>query len=204
MKTMQEIERRLMAEFTTETLMGNDVDISNMPNYSDDINTCMLQEQYSHWCVTTKKLLLSDTVEPYSTQGRFASLMKTSMKSYAKNRENRCNQAMKYLYDESDIQILVQQISMLAKYTHYKDAPDFDQIPREMRSKSLDPEYVSISIALYVVFTILVNPNIRIDQYNELFIKVWFDYYENWIVRDLMLKMRGNAAKQDFAGVLIS
>ena len=203
MKTVKEIEQRLMAEFTIESMMGNQVDIQNMPSYSEDLNLRMMQEQYAHWCVATKKLLLSDTVEPFSMQGRFASMMKSYMTDYANNGDNRYNQAMKYLYSETDKDILVQQISMLAKYSHYKDAEDFNGIPRELQSKSLDPESVSVSIALYVVFTILVNPNIQTSLYNELFIKVWFNYYENWMARELMFKMRGNATKQDFAGVLL-
>lgn len=92
---------------------------------------------------------------------------------------------------------------MLAKYSHYKDLPDLNNVPQEYRSKSLDPESVSVSIALYVIFTILVNPSIKPEQYNELFIKVWFNYYENWMSRELMFKMRGNATKQDFSGILL-
>ena len=203
MKTVKEIGQRLMAEFTIESMMGNQVDIQNMPSYSEDLNLRMMQEQYAHWCVVTKKLLLSDTVEPFSTQGRFSSMMKSYMTDYANNGDNRYNQAMKYLYNETNKDILVQQISMLAKYSHYKDAEDFNGIPRELQSKSLNPESVSVSIALYVVVTILVNHNIQTSLYNELFIKVWFNYYENWMARELMFKMRGNATKQDFAGVLL-
>lgn len=203
MKTMQDIERRLMADFTVESMMGNTVNVSDLPSYSDDFNLRMMQEQYAHWCVATKKLLLTDMVEPHSMQGRFAGMMKRYLVNYANDAGNRTNQAMKYLYDDSRTDILVQQISMLAKYAHYKDADDINTIPSELRSKSLDPESVSVSIALYAVFTILVNPNVSVEQYNELFTRVWFNYYENWMARELMFKMRGNATKRDFAGVLL-
>ena len=203
MKTMQDIERRLMADFTVESMMGNTVNVSDLPSYSDDFNLRMMQEQYAHWCVATNKLLLTDMVEPHSMQGRFAGMMKRYLVNYANDAGNRTNQAMKYLYDDSRTDILVQQISMLAKYAHYKDADDINTIPSELRSKSLDPESVSVSIALYVVFTILVNPNVSVEQYNELFTRVWFNYYENWMARELMFKMRGNATKRDFAGVLL-
>ena len=203
MKSMQEIELRLMGEFTVESMMGNQIDIDEMPTYSEDFNLRMMQEQYAHWCVATKKLLTSDAVEPFSTMGRFASIMKAYMTDYASKGTNRTNQAMKYLYSETDHNILVHQISMLAKYAHYKDVADFNDIPQKLRSKSLDPESVSVSIALYVVFTILVNPNIKPEQYNELFVKAWFDYYKNWMSRELMFKMRGNSTKQNFAGVLL-
>lgn len=162
-----------------------------------------MQEQYAHWCIASKKLLLADTVDPKSLEGRFASMMKTYMISYAIDETNKSNQAMKYFYCEDDTGILVQQISMLAKYAHYKDAVNFNNIPEEMRRKSLDPESVCVSIGLYVLFTILVNSNLTIDQYNELFTQTWFNYYENWMARELMFQMRGNATKQDFAGVLI-
>lgn len=204
MKTMQDIERRLMAEFTVESMMGNTVNVSDLPSYSDDFNLRMMQEQYAHWCVATKKLFLSDMVEPQSMQGRFAGMMKRYLVNYANDADNRTNQAMKYLYDDSRTDILVQQISMLAKYSHYKDAVDFNEIPQELRNKSLDPESVSVSIAMYVIFTILVNPYVAVSDYNKLFTLVWFNYYENWMARELIFKMRGNATKLDFSGVLLS
>ena len=203
MKSMQDIEHRLMDEFTIETMMGNSIDVKKMPEYSEDSNVQMMQEQYAHWCIASKKLLLADTVDSKSLEGRFASMMKTYMIGYAIDETHNSNQAMKYLYYEDDTGILVQQISMLAKYAHYKDAVDFNSIPEEMRRKSLDPGSVCVSIGLYVLFTILVNTNLAIDQYNELFTQSWFNYYENWMARELMFQMRGNATKQDFAGVLI-
>ena len=203
MKSMQDIEHRLMAEFTIETMMGNSIDVKKMPEYSEDSNVQMMQEQYAHWCIASKKLLLADTVDSKYLEGRFASMMKTYMIGYAIDETHNSNQAMKYLYYEDDTGILVQQISMLAKYAHYKDAVDFNSIPEEMRRKSLAPGSVCVSIGLYVLFTILVNTNLAIDQYNELFTQSWFNYYENWMARELMFQMRGNATKQDFAGVLI-
>ena len=203
MKSMQDIEHGLMAEFTIETMMGNSIDVKKMPEYSEDSNVQMMQEQYAHWCIASKKLLLADTVDSKSLEGRFASMMKTYMIGYAIDETHNANQAMKYLFYEDDTGILVQQISMLAKYAHYKDAVDFNSIPEEMRRKSLDPGSVCVSIGLYVLFTILVNTNLAIDQYNELFTQSWFNYYENWMARELMFQMRGNATKQDFAGVLI-
>ena len=203
MKSMQDIEHRLMAEFTIETMMGNSIDVKKMPEYSEDSNVQMMQEQYAHWCIASKKLLLADTVDSKSLEGRFASMMKQYMINYASEGLHKTNQAMKYLYHEDEMGILVHQISMLAKYAHYKDANDFNDIPEEMRRKSLDPESVCVSIGLYVLFTILVNSYLSIDQYNNLFTQSWFNYYENWMARELMFKMRGNAIKHDFAGVLI-
>ena len=38
MKSMQEIERRLMAEFTVEVMTGNSIDVQELTGYSDDFN----------------------------------------------------------------------------------------------------------------------------------------------------------------------
>ena len=203
MKLMQEIERKLMAEFTIETLMGNSIDVQELPNYSEELNVQMMQEQYAYWCLASKKFLLADILEPNSIEGLFASMMKQYMIDYASDETHVSNLAMKCLYSESDMPILVQQISMLAKYAHYKDAVDFKNISKEMKRKSLAPESVCVSIGLYVLFTILVNSYFTIAQYNNLFTQIWFNYYENWLVRELMFKMRGNATKHDLAGVLI-
>lgn len=97
---MQEIEHMLMRDFTIESMMGNTIDLQEMPSYSEDINLRMMQEQYAHWCVATKKLFISDMVEPHSMQGRFSSMMKSYIVNYANDAENRTNKAMKYLYDE--------------------------------------------------------------------------------------------------------
>ena len=42
MKSMQEIERRLMAEFTVEVMTGNSIDVQELPGYSDDFNVQMM------------------------------------------------------------------------------------------------------------------------------------------------------------------
>lgn len=110
-----------------------------------------------HWCIASKKLLLADTVEPNSLEGRFASMMKHYMISYASDVTHESNQAMKYLYSERDMCTIVQQISMLAKYAHYKDAENFNQISDEQRSKSLDPESVCVSIGLYDLGQLISN-----------------------------------------------
>ena len=40
-------------------------------------------------------------------------------------------------------------------------------------------------------------------SYNELFIKSWYCYYDNWRARILMFKMNGNNWKLQFKGVLL-
>lgn len=47
MKSMQEIERRLIAEFTVEVMTGSSIDVQELPGYSDDFNVQMMQDQYA-------------------------------------------------------------------------------------------------------------------------------------------------------------
>ena len=77
-------------------------------------------------------------------------------------------------------------------------------VEKEIEIRSLDPESVSIAIALYIYFTILVNNSLDALSYNELFIKSYHDYYNYWMSRRLMLQMHGNSWKNDFNGVLLA
>lgn len=110
---------------------------------------------------------------------------------------------MKWLYESTDKQILAQQISMLAMHAQLKDCNDINHIKRDIELRSINPESVSVAIALYTYFTILVNNALDALAYNELFIKSWYSYYDNWMTRRLMFKLNGNNWKNSFKGVLL-
>lgn len=124
------------------------------------------------------------------------------MTMYKDNGLCKQNQAMKHLYNK-DISILYQQISMLAMHAQFKDVDDIFDVDVETKRHSLDPESVSIGIGLYVYYTILINDSLDVLSYNELFIKSWYCYYNNWTTRLLMFKMNGNNWKLQFKGCLL-
>ena len=109
--------------------------------------------QSGTWCLQSKKFLISDAVSPLSKH---------------------------YLYDSDNIDVLCQQISMLARHSIYKDVEDINTVPDETRKNSLDPETVSLYISIYTLFTLIANDNINDDMYNTLFINAWFNYYKYW------------------------
>ena len=76
MKEVRKIIERLIGEYTIESMSGEDVSISNMPETDDDINVALMQKQYGTWCLQSKKFLISDTVSPLSKQGMVASYIK--------------------------------------------------------------------------------------------------------------------------------
>lgn len=204
MKEMKEIITRLMGEFTVESMMGCDIEIENMPANNEDFNFAMFQQQYSTWCIQSKRLLLVDQVEPLSPQGMFISYMKAHITKYIADKRNAENKTMSYLYTSNDIEILTQQISMLTRHALYKDVADINNVDEETRKNSLDPEHVSIPIAIYTLFTILANDSVDAKSFNELFIRSWFNYYDNWMARELMFQMNGEKWKNCFEGVLLS
>lgn len=204
MKEVRKIIERLIGEYTIESMSGEDVSISNMPETDDDINVALMQKQYGTWCLQSKKFLISDTVSPLSKQGMVASYIKGKISNYIQDFKNKDVMAMHYLYDSDKIDVLCQQISMLARHAIYKDVEDINNVPDETRKNSLNPENVSLYICIYTMFTLIANDNMNDDMYNTLFINAWFNYYKYWTSREALMQMRGNSWKDDFNNVLMA
>lgn len=204
MKEVRKIIERLIGEYTIESMSGEDVSIANMPETDDDLNVALMQRQFGTWCLQSKKFLISDAVSPLSKQGMVASYIKGKMSNYIKDTKNRDITAMHYLYDSDNIDVLCQQISMLARHAIYKDVEDINNVPDETRKNSLNPENVSLYISIYTLFTLIANDSMNDDMYNTLFINAWFNYYKYWTSREALLQMRGNSWKDDFKNVLMA
>lgn len=157
--------------------------ISEMPNVA------AFQEQGHGYCKLTKQQLVTELA-----------CEKNNIWNYLSNQDNRKVLSMKLLYDSNDKMQLSKQISMLAFYTMYKDLVSVDNIPDEIQKRALDMELVSKAICLYTYFALLANESINANDYDELFIEAWYNYYGSWIARQMMLKMRGNDWINDFDG----
>lgn len=157
--------------------------ISEMPNVA------AFQEQGHGYCKLTKQQLVTELA-----------CEKNNIWNYLSNQNNRKVLSMKLLYDSNDKMQLSKQISMLAFYTMYKDLVSVDNIPDEIQKRALDMELVSKAICLYTYFALLANESINANDYDELFIEAWYNYYGSWIARQMMLKMRGNDWINDFDG----
>ena len=115
---------------------------------------------------------------------------------------NTDNKAMKYLkYPDKDI--VVQQIGMLAMHANFRNVEDIYNIPSFVSMQATHPESVCTAIATYLYYTLLINNKFGIKDYNDLFIKSWCNYYENWGARIIMFRMNGNKWKDSFSGVLL-
>lgn len=204
MKEVRKIIERLIGEYTIESMSGEDVSIANMPETDDDLNVALMQRQFGTWCLQSKKFLISDAVSPLSKQGMVASYIKGKVSNYIKDTKNRDITAMHYLYDSDNIDVLCQQISMLARHAIYKDVEDINNVPDETRKNSLNPENVSLYISIYTLFTLIANEKMNDDMYNTLFINAWFNYYKYWTSREALMQMRGNPWKDDFKNVLMA
>ena len=204
MKEVRKIIERLIGEYTIESMSGDDVSIANMPETDDDLNVALMQRQFGTWCLQSKKFLISDAVSPLSKQGMVASYIKGKMSNYIKDTKNRDITAMHYLFASDNIDVLCQQISMLARHAIYKDVEDINNVPDETRKNSLNPENVSLYICIYTMFTLIANDNMNDDMYNTLFINAWFNYYKYWTSREALMQMRGNSWKDDFNNVLMA
>ena len=196
--TQEELDHSLMASYTIESMMGQNPEMPLGVNYSDDINIRMMQEQAPMWSLRIKGFLLSHIAEPNSMQGQFVIAMRGLM-----NKDYRGNRAMSYLYNSDDTSILVQQIGMLSMHAQFKRVEDIYNIDTDIQRQSIDPESVSVAIGLYTYFTVLNNRNLSAEDFNDLFIRSFCDYYNNWMTRQLMFRMNGNRWKSSFSGVLL-
>ena len=151
MKTARKIIERLIGEYTIESMSGEEVRVSNMPETDEDLNVALMQKQYGTWCLQSKKFLISDTVSPLSKQGMVASYIKGKISNYIQDFKNKDVMAMHYLYESDNIDVLYQKISMLARFAIYKDVEDIYKVPEETRKNSLAPETVSLYIGIYSI-----------------------------------------------------
>lgn len=197
----KELDTALMQQLGIESILKPSGDAFNLQPSSDP-NITSLQKQACEYCMKSKGLLCSHYVDANTVEGKFSRFMKLHMTMYKDNGLCKQNQAMKHLYNK-DISILYQQISMLAMHAQFKDVDDIFDVDVETKRHSLDSESVSIGIGLYVYYTILINDSLDVLSYNELFIKSWYCYYNNWTTRLLMFKMNGNNWKLQFKGCLL-
>ena len=201
--TTKELDKSLMGQYTIESMLDGSGTTFNQ-KCSEDPNIAAMQLQGPTWCLRTKGFLCSHYTSQNSPEGKFCLAMKVYMEKYKSNEANKQNKAMKGLYNLTEIDVLAKHISMLAMHAQFKDSKDINDVEKEIEIRSLDPESVSIAIALYIYFTILVNNSLDALSYNELFIKSYHDYYNYWMSRRLMLQMHGNSWKNDFNGVLLA
>lgn len=201
MMNTKELDAALMRQYSIESMLRPSCDKFKLPS-SEDPNIAAMQDQASYYCFKSKGFLCSHYVSQNTPEGKFSLVMKLHMSEYKDNQLCLKNQAMKYLYNR-DINILYQQISMLAMHAQFKDAEDIFNVDDEIERRSLDPESVSVVIGLYVYYTILINDTLDPLSYNELFVKAWYCYYDNWMARKLMFRMNGNNWKLQFKGVLL-
>lgn len=202
-KTMntKELDAALMQQYSIESMLKPSCDAFKLTS-SKNQSIAAMQVQAPDYCFKSKGFLCSHYVDPNAPEGKFSLFMKLHMTTYKDNLFCQNNQAMKHLYNK-DINILYQQISMLTMHAQFKDVEDILNVDNEVERRSLDPESVSIGIGLYVYYTILINNSLDALSFNELFVKSWYCYYDNWMTRRLMFKMNGNNWKLQFKGVLL-
>lgn len=205
MRTIDELDDVLLEEYDfdssfkdcyTAYVPASD-EVSDMPELAE------LQSQYAYWCLKSKRKLCSDSLPNETPDNYLILLIKDHINSYKANPVNQINPAMKWLYSSTDMVILSQQISMLVMHSQFKNQPDVSVMDEKAKLESLNPITVSMGIAIYTYYTILVNSSIGINSFNNLFIKSWYCYYKNWMARCLMIRMNGSNWKQQFKGVLL-
>ena len=192
MKEVRKIIERLIGEYTIESMNGEVVCIANMPETDEDQNVALMQRQSGTWCLQSKKFLISDTVTPLSKQGMVASYIKGKMSNYIKDTKNRDITAMHYLFASDNIDVLCQQISMLARHAIYKDVEEINNVPDETRKNSLNPENVSLYICIYTMFTLIANDNMNAPIQSSQILNTFLIIHEHKITKQINIIIPSN------------
>lgn len=196
----EELDKLLMAHFTVESFAGISGDYS-IP-HNEDTSIANLLNLAPDFAIKSKSFLCSEYVDANSASGIIIRAVKKHIIDYIQDSRNTDNKAMKYLkYPDKDI--VVQQISMLAMHANFRNVEDIYNIPSFVSMQAAHPESVCTGIAIYLYYTLLINNKFGIKDYNDLFIKSWCNYYENWGARIIMFRMNGNKWKDSFSGVLL-
>ena len=104
---MTEADVELAGQFVIES-MGS-FDYYPYTDFYHDILTQKIQRQYQHYCLMAKSnLAMSFTGHTHP----IIAALKNRIKSYVSNSANSSNKAMRYLYEETEKKILIQQLSM--------------------------------------------------------------------------------------------
>jgi len=196
----KKLEQSMMSDFVIEGLAGLNYEPIAKTSEIDFI--AELQKKYAHYCMQSKANLIMDVIQE-NPQTAIATALKQYIVKYIEDDSHRKNATMKWLYESNDINIIAQQISMLVKYSFYKSVTDIKNIPKQTQRMSLEPEQVSTAISVYTYFTLLANKNFEYTDYNRIFIEAWFNYYEDWMAREMMFQLQGNSWKDEFKGVLL-
>lgn len=194
----KQTDMKLASQFVVESM--SDLEYAPYSGFSDDFATSELQKQFAHYCLMVKSNLAMDAV---GQSHPFMLAVKQHIRNYIADSSNKDNQAMKYLYELEDMNLLIQQVSMLTLHANMKRIQNISNITHEEFHLAMNPEQVALSMGFYTYFTILVNDNINEDDFNELFVESWINYYANIQARLFMFRMRGNTWKNDFKGVLL-
>lgn len=205
MTTIEELDRALMGQYTIDSMIGCRPvpglklgDISSFPHY---------QEQAVKWCHNSKPLFLTKELKGMpgvsSIQLAFMESIKEKIADYKDNPQIRKDPTMKWFYECGDTELVITQILMLAHCAIYRDVKNVRNATREEEMASLEPESVSIMIAIYVYFTIIVNPHYSSEDYDTLFQHCWYEYYEKWMARNFMISMAGDNWRSGLENALI-
>lgn len=203
--TTTELDNFLLGQFTTESLLTNaerNLLIDFNIEYSSNPSISELQKQALSFCLKSKGFLCSHYLAQGTPTAIFSAMMKEHINKYRNNLLWKENKPMKNLLTPN-INILTDQISMLAMHTQFKTTKDIHNPNREEIVETLNPESILFSISLYVYYTILENPLFDEHSYNELFVRSWCVYYNKYNIRRLMFEMNGNNWKTEFKGVLL-
>ena len=128
--------------------------------------------------------------------------MKAEMLDYAARRQNEQVRPMSYLYSESELQPIVEMISLIAEVSLLQEFPLIDRDDKAQMEAVEDFDGVRMAIALLCYFTVLVNGNFTEDDFVRMVADSMNFYQEESRNRMGGFWDDGDSWKEPFSGCL--
>ena len=128
--------------------------------------------------------------------------MKAEMLDYAARRQNEQVRPMSYLYSESELQPIVEMISLIAEVSLLQNYPLIDRDDKAQMEAVEDFDGIRMTVALLCYFTVLVNGNFTEDDYVRMVTDSMNLYQEEYRNRMGGFWDDGNSWKEPFSGCL--
>lgn len=203
---LKQLDESLMAQFTVSSMMGQSEGTKGL-QLDENFSVAAFQQQSYDYCKRSKTLFATDVLKGMpgvsNIQIEVMNYYKSRIREILSDPGSRNNVCLKCFYEATDTDLLCMQIAHLTQAGTLKDIADMSSADKSITRTSLDPETVSIGIAIHVYFAILASPIYTDDDYDLLFETAWYKYYSGWMVYRIMLSMRGSSWRSDFRGTIM-
>ena len=195
----EKIDIQLQMDFFMES-MSNETFVEQLPDFSEDFNIASMQSQVAKYCINSKSVIIAHKTPELGFISEMSKFLSQKIDNFLNSDYENISCIKGLLIN--DQYLTIKQIETLSFASMINKVEDINSND-DVFEAALNIEGLSISIGYYCYLALLINNNLA-ASYNELFIKTWFNYFENIQAKIMMFQMVGNKWKTQFVGAPFS